>query len=115
VWHPDRFTHDPRLEKKAQDNLKRINDAYQKLQAADLSEQPTTLARISSSFSAILGIGDLLKTGAFPQPIPPRKGPKILILEDDRNKKARGRRRLLVWFLLLVLVGTVTVTGILLW
>jgi hypothetical protein len=117
VWHPDRFAHDPRLQKKAQDNLKRINDAFQTLQAADPSEQPTTLSRLSGSFSAILGIGDLVKTGAFPQPIPRRKGPQILILEDDRKPKTRGRvyGRLLLWFMCLVLVGSVTVMGILLW
>ena len=33
VWHPDRFTHDPRLQQKAQDKLKEINDAYQQLLA----------------------------------------------------------------------------------
>jgi hypothetical protein len=31
VWHPDRFTHDPRLQRKAQEKLKEINDAYQQL------------------------------------------------------------------------------------
>ncbi|HEV3468349.1 MAG TPA: J domain-containing protein [Pyrinomonadaceae bacterium] len=28
VWHPDRFAHDPRLQQKAQEKLKEINDAY---------------------------------------------------------------------------------------
>lgn len=31
VWHPDRFTHEPRLQQKAQEQLKAINDAYQQL------------------------------------------------------------------------------------
>jgi len=31
VWHPDRFAHDPRLQKKAQEKMKEINEAYQKL------------------------------------------------------------------------------------
>jgi curved DNA-binding protein CbpA len=31
VWHPDRFTHDPRLQQKAQEQLKEINDAYRQL------------------------------------------------------------------------------------
>ncbi|MCA1613135.1 MAG: J domain-containing protein [Acidobacteria bacterium] len=31
VWHPDRFTHEPRLQQKAQEKLKAINDAYQQL------------------------------------------------------------------------------------
>ncbi|MGH9882555.1 MAG: J domain-containing protein [Pyrinomonadaceae bacterium] len=28
VWHPDRFAHDPRLQAKAQEKLKEINEAY---------------------------------------------------------------------------------------
>jgi hypothetical protein len=31
VWHPDRFTHDPRLQEKAQEKLKEINEAYELL------------------------------------------------------------------------------------
>jgi len=32
VWHPDRFAHDPKLQQKAQEKLKEINDAFQKVQ-----------------------------------------------------------------------------------
>ena len=42
VWHPDRFTHDPRLQEKAQEKLKEINEAY-----------------------------DLLSSGKTPRPAPP--------------------------------------------
>lgn len=31
VWHPDRFSHDPRLREKAQEKLKEINEAYARL------------------------------------------------------------------------------------
>lgn len=31
VWHPDRFAHDPRLQQKAQEKLKEINEAYELL------------------------------------------------------------------------------------
>ncbi|MEM7820361.1 MAG: J domain-containing protein [Candidatus Aenigmatarchaeota archaeon] len=31
VWHPDRFTHDVKLQKKAEEKLKEINDAYQRI------------------------------------------------------------------------------------
>lgn len=31
VWHPDRFAHDPRLQQKAQEKLKEINEAYDQL------------------------------------------------------------------------------------
>jgi curved DNA-binding protein CbpA len=33
VWHPDRFLKDPKLRHKAQEKLKEINDAYQKVLA----------------------------------------------------------------------------------
>lgn len=29
VWHPDRFVHDPRIQEKAQEKLKEINEAYE--------------------------------------------------------------------------------------
>src|SRR3989338_448363 len=31
VWHPDRFTHDIKLQKRAEEKLKEINDAYQRI------------------------------------------------------------------------------------
>ncbi|HEX5708981.1 MAG TPA: DnaJ domain-containing protein [Pyrinomonadaceae bacterium] len=31
VWHPDRFAHDPQLQRKAQEKLKEINEAYKQL------------------------------------------------------------------------------------
>lgn len=31
VWHPDRYAHDPRLQKKAEEKLKEINEAYEKI------------------------------------------------------------------------------------
>jgi curved DNA-binding protein CbpA len=33
VWHPDRFSHDPRLQQRAQEKLKEINLAYQRLES----------------------------------------------------------------------------------
>ena len=33
VWHPDRFAHDPRLQRKAEEKLKQINEAYERLQS----------------------------------------------------------------------------------
>lgn len=41
VWHPDRFPGKPRLEAKAQEKLKRINAAYERLyEAAKQTAQP---------------------------------------------------------------------------
>ncbi|MFQ5682268.1 MAG: DnaJ domain-containing protein [Candidatus Binatia bacterium] len=33
VWHPDRFSHDPKLQRKAQEKLKEINQTYDQLLA----------------------------------------------------------------------------------
>lgn len=35
VWHPDRFAHDPRLQAKAQEKLKEINEAFDQLISKD--------------------------------------------------------------------------------
>jgi hypothetical protein len=40
VWHPDRFAHDPRLQQKAQEKLKEINEAYNLLTAAKTGRRP---------------------------------------------------------------------------
>ncbi len=37
IWHPDRFSRDPRLQKKAADKLQEINDAFQKVRDHRLS------------------------------------------------------------------------------
>ena len=40
VWHPDRFSHDPRLQQKAQEKLKEINEAYNQLVSGKARRQP---------------------------------------------------------------------------
>lgn len=64
VWHPDRFAHSPRLQEKAQDNLRRINEAYEALRDHQPPEESPSgvYARLSETFSAVLGLGDILKT-----------------------------------------------------
>ncbi|HKQ51991.1 MAG TPA: J domain-containing protein, partial [Pyrinomonadaceae bacterium] len=44
VWHPDRFAHDPRLQQKAQEKLKEINEAYDQLTAAKSGRRPPRAA-----------------------------------------------------------------------
>src|SRR6267378_654984 len=39
VWHPDRFLHDPRLQAKAQEKLKEINEAYDQLRSGKSKRQ----------------------------------------------------------------------------
>ena len=41
VWHPDRFTDNPRLRKKAEEKLKEINIAYAEIKALLSAEQRT--------------------------------------------------------------------------
>jgi hypothetical protein len=41
VWHPDRFLHDPRLQEKAQEKLKEINEAYEQLISRHQRRVPT--------------------------------------------------------------------------
>jgi DnaJ domain len=45
VWHPDRFTHNPRLGQKAEDKLKQINLAYETLEAAIAQRQAMAMAQ----------------------------------------------------------------------
>jgi hypothetical protein len=40
VWHPDRFTDDPRLQVRAQEKLKSINLAYGKVREAHVIQPP---------------------------------------------------------------------------
>lgn len=40
VWHPDRFGHDPRLQEKAQEKLKEINEAYERLSSRHKRRAP---------------------------------------------------------------------------
>jgi hypothetical protein len=42
VWHPDRFAHNPKLQVKATERLKRLNDAYNHLMKPAIDHQPTT-------------------------------------------------------------------------
>jgi curved DNA-binding protein CbpA len=42
VWHPDRFSHDPRLQQKAQEKLQEINEAYEKIKSLKNNEAQMT-------------------------------------------------------------------------
>ncbi|MBI3585341.1 MAG: RDD family protein [Nitrospinae bacterium] len=42
VWHPDRFTNEPKLQLKAQEKLKEINEAYQMIQNSLINTYETT-------------------------------------------------------------------------
>ena len=55
VWHPDRFLHDPRLQEKAQEKLKEINEAYELLISRNTrrSTPPPRRPQTSSSASPV--------------------------------------------------------------
>jgi hypothetical protein len=64
VWHPDRFVHDPRLQEKAQEKLKEINEAY-----------------------------ELLSSGKTPRPAPPRAAEAVYtapFVPVERRSAPRG-------------------------
>jgi DnaJ domain len=42
VWHPDRFGHDPRLQEKAQEKLKEINEAYEQISSGKMPRPANT-------------------------------------------------------------------------
>jgi len=55
VWHPDRFQHDPRLQEKAQEKLKEINEAYDLLSSGKVprpvSSPPPPRAAYQAAYS----------------------------------------------------------------
>lgn len=65
VWHPDRFVHDPRLQEKAQEKLKEINEAY-----------------------------DLLSSGKTPRPAPPPRAAEstytVPVVSVERRSAPHG-------------------------
>ena len=83
VWHPDRFLHDPRLQEKAQEKLKEINEAY-----------------------------DLLSSGRMPRATPPRSAYSQPQHPATRRSKS-GSYSIAVALLLFVAVFAVTITYLL--
>jgi curved DNA-binding protein CbpA len=49
VWHPDRFTHNPRLRHRAEEKIKLINLAYETLEQFLLDQQARQIARSGTS------------------------------------------------------------------
>jgi cytochrome c-type biogenesis protein CcmH/NrfG len=61
VWHPDRFTHDARLQERALAKLKAINDAFQRIKSAPLRPGLPAAAPVDAGVP---------QAGARPQPAP---------------------------------------------
>ena len=87
VWHPDRFLHDPRLQDKAQEKLKEINEAY-----------------------------ELLSSGKTPRSAPPPPPPpRVYTVQYEEVKIAppRGRSHWAVALLMFLAVFAITITVLL--
>ena len=83
VWHPDRFLHDPRLQEKAQEKLKEINEAYEQL----TSRRPPT-----------------------PVPKPAPKPPPIVVQEPNPIPVRRSRGFASTGIALLIFMAVFAVT-----
>jgi curved DNA-binding protein CbpA len=95
VWHPDRFIDNLRLLEKAAANLRRINEAYEKLQ--DLPEPAVParrVSRLSTTYQAIVDMGDMVRTSLSDMVHPqPRRQNQVLGLDNtSAPKRSRGRR-----------------------
>ena len=118
VWHPDRFAHDDRLRKKAQDNLKRINEAYEILKSHQPAPEPATTSRLSQTYNAIIGLGDFLKSDVLPgRPSLGRRPPVVGLGTIEAtgvyrvSRWRRRRRRLRRHALAITLIAAVIILG----
>ena len=103
VWHPDRFPHDARLQLKAGDNLKRINEAHEALRNYDPAATPRLASRVRESVAIILGMGELGDPPTTPsmpapqltpsEPIGLRRSLRILGIGRQRQTGEAGTRR----------------------
>ena len=87
VWHPDRFLHDPRLQEKAQEKLKEINEAYD-----------------------LLSSGKIPKSVKPPPPPPPREAETVYTQRVATPHRSRNGHGVSVALLLFVAVFAVTIT-----
>jgi hypothetical protein len=86
VWHPDRFSHDERLQVVAQDKLKEINGAYETLNAKFFN--------------------DSISPPSQEEPIPSEPGPEVAPVDEPLSPPGTdGARRKLVIGVVAAIVG----------
>jgi len=107
VWHPDRFPAGSRLRVKAEENLKRINEAHDALKDHVPAAAPGIAARVRTS--VMIGLGDL-RDSVFTQAAPlglRRRTMQVLGLGPQRSGEFRKHRpfsAMRLWLSLGVLV-----------
>jgi curved DNA-binding protein CbpA len=92
VWHPDRFPAGSRLRAKAEENLKRINEAHDALKDLVPAAAPGLAARVRTS--VMIGLGDL-RDSVFTQAPPVglrRRTMQVLGLGPQRTGEFLRRR-----------------------
>lgn len=63
VWHPDRFVHEPRLQERAADRIKSINDAFARIRTAPLRAPRPVPGRPERTAAEWLQLGQELTGG----------------------------------------------------
>jgi hypothetical protein len=113
VWHPDRFSHNDRLEAKAQKNFKRINEAFELLRDYEPPPDAPPPSRLSATFSVVRDLGDVLTTrmsGIRSPPRPIRRQERDVLglgaIERTgavRRRRVRRRSKRWVWVVVVVI------------
>jgi curved DNA-binding protein CbpA len=62
VWHPDRFTHNPRLKRKAEEKIKDVNIAYETLKSFYAQKQRKDEGEKGSPFDTDADVGGATDT-----------------------------------------------------
>lgn len=104
VWHPDRFAHDSRLQQKAEEKLKEINEAYERLRAIG----PASSVRNSQSGPCSQQQRAYQKQsdgGAWQSQAPPNPSPTYETSRESR--KPKPVRAWLIWLLAFLLLQLV--------
>jgi curved DNA-binding protein CbpA len=113
VWHPDRFAHDPAMQRKAQEKLKSVNEAYEAIRAARAGTWRGDRGRAAEShaadapwrvrmqgrqlgFESLAQIAMYVERGAIREPaevMEASKGTWMALNAVPELRQALGRRR----------------------
>jgi len=97
VWHPDRFSHDPRLQQKAQEKLQEINEAYEKIKS--LKNDQAHIASLKKAHQASSFETQHLHKPSFSE-------------NDHFRKKPKRNMLVWIWFFILFIGFSVVLSQI---